>query len=110
MTASGQDPGGAGEVVRDGDAGQPGVGGESAGGQVGQGSVDEFGEDLLDDGVAAVLGPRLHEDERAVGERGMAAPDGEQLALAVDVGLVEVGTRRTISRAVISSRVAPNAV
>jgi hypothetical protein len=48
-------------------------------GQVGEGSVDEFGEDLFDDGVAAVLGFGLHEDVlRAVGERGVVTPYGEQ--------------------------------
>ena len=58
---------------------------------MGQGSVDEFGEDLFDDGVAAVLRFGLDEHERAVGERGVVAPHGEQLTLAVDGGLVEVG-------------------
>jgi hypothetical protein len=43
--------------VGDGRQGQPGgVGGEPPGGQVGQGSVDEVGVDLFNDGVAAVLG------------------------------------------------------
>src|SRR5689334_17225933 len=56
VAASGQGRGGAGEVVGDRDAGQPGVVGvEPARGQVGQGPVDEFGEDLLDDGVATVV-------------------------------------------------------
>jgi hypothetical protein len=47
------------------DAGQPGVVGvEVARGQVGEGSVDEFGEDLFDDGVTAVLVLGGHERER----------------------------------------------
>lgn len=33
----------------------------------------------------------LDEDERAVGERGVVAPDGEQFTLGVDLGLVQVG-------------------
>ena len=37
---------------------------------MGEGSVDEFGEALFDDGVAAVLGFGLDEDVWAVGERG----------------------------------------
>ena len=41
--------------------------------------------------MTAVLGLGLHEDERAVGDRGVVAPDGEQLALGVDGGRVEVG-------------------
>src|SRR5690606_8454473 len=79
---------GAGEVVRDRDAGQPGVVSvEPARWQVGQGSVDEFGEDLLDDGVAAVVSLGLFQDERAVGEDGVVAPHGEQHALVVHCGL-----------------------
>lgn len=61
VVAGGQMPGGAGEVVRDAGAGQPGgVGREVAGGQVSQRAVDELGVDLFDDGVAAVLGLGLH--------------------------------------------------
>jgi hypothetical protein len=58
---------------------------------VGQWSVDEFGEDLLDHGVTSVLLLGLDKDERAVGERGVVAPHGEQVALGVDGGLVQVG-------------------
>jgi hypothetical protein len=91
--------------------GEPGVVGvEPAGGQVGKGSVDELGEDLFDDGVAAVLFFGLDEDERAVGERGVVAPDGEQLALGIDLRLVEVGDTAHDQRAVTSSRVPSNAV
>jgi hypothetical protein len=80
VAACGHGGGGAGEVVRDRGQGEPGVVGvEDAGGQVGQGAVDEFGEDLFDDGVAAVLLLGLDGDERAVGERGVVAPDREQL-------------------------------
>ena len=57
VAGSGQVSGGAVEVVRDGGAGQPGVvGGESARGQVRQRPVDQVRVDLLDDGVATVLG------------------------------------------------------
>lgn len=45
-----------------------GVGGEVAGGQVGQGPVEQVGEDLLDDGVTAVLRLGLAQLEGAVGE------------------------------------------
>ena len=58
---------------------------------MGQGSVDQLGEDLFDDGVAAVLGLGLDEYERAVGERGVVTPDREELTLTVHCGLVEVG-------------------
>jgi hypothetical protein len=44
--------------------------------------VVEVGEDLLDDGVAAVLLLGLEGFVRAVGEDGVVAPGGEQLALA----------------------------
>ena len=68
VAAAGQVPGGAGQVVGDGRAGQPGVvGREPAGGQMRQGSVDEFGVDLLDHRVAPVLGLGLDQDVRGVG-------------------------------------------
>ena len=55
QAAPGQGRGSPGQVVRDRDAGQPSVVGvEPARGQMGQRAVDEFGEKLLDDGVAAV--------------------------------------------------------
>jgi hypothetical protein len=50
-------------------------------GLVSERPVDEFGEDLLDHGVAAVVGFGLNQDERAVRERGAVAPHGEQLVL-----------------------------
>ena len=50
--------------------------------QVREGAVVEVGEELLDDGVAAVLLLGLDELERGVGEDGVVAPGGEQLALA----------------------------
>jgi hypothetical protein len=87
----GQRPGGAGQVVADSRAGQPrGVGGEVPRGQVGQGAVAEVGEDLLDDGVVAVMGLGLDGLERRVGEDGVVAPAGEQLVLAGGGLAVEV--------------------
>ena len=47
-----------------------------------QGTVGPVGEDLLDDGVVAVLLLGLEHHERGVGEHGVVAPDGEQLVLA----------------------------
>jgi hypothetical protein len=67
--------------------GQGGVGVERGGGQVGQRSVDEVGEDLLDDGVPAMLGFGLHERERAIGEHRVIPIRGEQLALALRGGV-----------------------
>src|SRR2546425_13338715 len=69
VVGCGQVPGRAGQVVGDGGAGQPDtVGAEVARGQVGQRPVDQVGVDLFDDGVAAVAGFGLFEDERGVGE------------------------------------------
>ena len=83
VAAAGEGAGGADQVVGDGGDGQPGgVGGELPRGQVREGAVVEVGEDLLDDGVAAVLLLGLDELERGVGEDGVVAPGGEQLALA----------------------------
>ena len=47
-----------------------------------EGAVVQVGEELLDDGVAAVLLLGLDELERGVGEDGVVAPGGEQLTLA----------------------------
>ena len=59
MPAAGQDAGGAGEVVGDRGADQPGgVRGERAGGQVREWAVLQLGDGLLDDGVVAVGGSR----------------------------------------------------
>src|SRR5258705_9340130 len=67
VAASGEGGGRSDEVVRDRDAGEPGVVGvEPAGREMCEGSVDEFGEDLFDDGVGAVLGFGLDEDEWTV--------------------------------------------
>lgn len=57
MAAAGEGAGGAGEVVGDGGAGQPGrVRGDSTRGQEGERAVLQFGDDLLNNGVAAVGG------------------------------------------------------
>jgi hypothetical protein len=48
------------------------------------------GEQLLDDGVAAVVFLGLEHGERGVGEHGVVAPGGEQLALAFGGPGVEV--------------------
>jgi hypothetical protein len=48
---------------------------------MGEGAVVQVGEDLLDDRVAAVLLLCPDELERRVGEDGVVAPGGEQLAL-----------------------------
>ena len=42
--------------------------------QVGQRAVDQVGDDLLDDGVVAVVGLGRQHRERAVGEHGVVAP------------------------------------
>ena len=90
VAAAGQGAGGAGQVVRDGGDGEPGgVGGELPGRQVRERSVGAVGEELLDDRVVAVLVLGLDELERGVGEDGVVAPGGEQLALArCGLGLV----------------------
>jgi hypothetical protein len=83
VAAAGEGAGGPGQVVGDGGDGQPGgVGAELAGWQVSEGPVVEVGEDLLDDGVVAVLLLGLDELVGAVGEDGVVAPGGEELALA----------------------------
>ena len=75
--------GGADQVVGEGGQGEPGgVGVEMSGRRVGEGAVVEVGDDLLDDRVAAVLLLGLEGLERGVGEDGVVAPGGEQLALA----------------------------
>ena len=53
-------------------------------------AAGDVGEDLLDDGVAAVLPLGLDELERGVGEDGVVTPDGEQLVLPVGGLLVLV--------------------
>src|SRR4051812_42224402 len=90
VVGCGEVSGGAGEVVREHGADQPGgVGGELPAGQVGQGPVDEVGVDLFDDGVAAVLGFGGLGPQRAVGEHGVVAPGGEQFAPTVTLLGVE---------------------
>jgi hypothetical protein len=53
---------------------------------MGQGALDQVGEELFDDGVAAVVGLGLGELERAVGEHRVVPVGGEQLALALGGG------------------------
>ena len=54
-----------------------------------QGSAGDVGEDLLHNGVVAVLPLGLDQLERGVGEDGVVAPGGEQLALpGCGLGLV----------------------
>jgi hypothetical protein len=97
------DGGGPDQVVRDGGDGQPGgAGGELPRGQVGQGAVAEVGEELLDDGVAAVLLLGLDELVRAVGEDGVVAPGGNSSPWP-GAAFALSRTRRTISRAVTCS-------
>src|SRR5271165_5571378 len=55
-----------------------------------QGAAGDVGEDLLHDGVVAVLPLSLDELEGRVGEYGMVAPDGEQLVLPLSSLLVQV--------------------
>jgi hypothetical protein len=75
-----------------------GVGAELPRGQVRQRPIEQVGEDLFDDGVAAVLGFGLGQLKRAVGKYRVIAVGGEQLALAFGGGAgVEVATRRTIN-------------
>ena len=52
---------------------------------MGQGPGLEVGEDLLDDGVAAVLGLGLHQLDRGVGEHRVVSGGGEQLALLTEL-------------------------
>jgi len=57
---------------------------------VGEGPVVEVGEGLLDDGVVTVLFLGLDQPGPGVGEHGVVAPDGEQLALPGGCFLVQV--------------------
>jgi pimeloyl-ACP methyl ester carboxylesterase len=55
-------------------------------------AVDELSEDLLDDGVAAVVRFGLDASPNgAGGERGVIAPHVEQRTMGVHAGLVQVG-------------------
>jgi hypothetical protein len=66
----------------DGRAGEPGgVGREDPGGHMRERPVAPVGEDLLDDGMAAVVPLCLDQLERGVGEDRVVAPGGEQLVL-----------------------------
>ena len=55
-----------------------------------RGPLGQVGEDLLDDGMVAVLCLGLDHLERRVGEHGVVAPDREQLVLAAGGFAVEV--------------------
>jgi len=71
VAAAGDGAGGADQVAGDGGDGEPGgVGGELPRRQVREGAVVEVGQQLLDDGVAAVLLFGLDQLVRAVGEEG----------------------------------------
>jgi hypothetical protein len=89
---AGEGGGRAEQVAADRGEARPGaVGGQGAGGQVGERAVAPVGEDLLGPGVAAVVLFGLERHERGVGEDGVVAPGGEQLALAGGRGVaVEV--------------------
>jgi hypothetical protein len=83
VAAPGQGPGGAQQVAADRGERQPGrVGGERARRQVRERPVGPVGEDLLGPGVAAMVFFGLDDLEWGVGEDGVVAPGGEQLALA----------------------------
>ena len=99
---AGQGAGGAEQVVRHGRDRQPGrVHSEHPGWHMNQGAAGDVGEDLLHDGVVAVLPLGLDQLERGVGEDRVVAPDGEQLVLpGGPPALFRSRTRRTISRAV----------
>ena len=78
---------------------------------MGQGSVDEFGEDLFDDRVSTMLLLGLDEHERAVGERGRGSERTVNSSpWASTEVLLRSGMRRTINRAVTASGVFSNAV
>jgi hypothetical protein len=97
--AGGQGAGCAEQVVRHGGDGQPGgVGGELPRGQVRQRPVGPVGEDLLDDGVAAVVLLGLDGLERRVGEDRMvplrrAVPQNVHVIDAVRAGRTRLPDR-----------------
>ena len=64
--------------------------GEGPRGQVGEWAVVPVGEDLLDDGVVAVVLLGLDHLERAVGEHGVVTPGGKQFLLPVPSAGVHV--------------------
>jgi hypothetical protein len=83
------------QIVGQGGGQQPGrVGGEPARGQVGQpGARLQVADGQLANGVAAVVGVQLNSRADAVGDEGVIAPGGKQLAWSP-----WLRTRRTISR------------
>jgi hypothetical protein len=85
VEGGGEHAGGAGQVGGDGGQGEPGgVRREVPGGQVGERPVVPVGEDLLDDGVVAVVRLGLDRLERAVGEDGVVAPGTVEVADPAD--------------------------
>jgi hypothetical protein len=87
----GQCPGRAHEVLRYGGDDQPrGIRVEGTRWQVSERPVVAVREDLLHDGVVAVLPFGLGRFERGAGEDGVVSPDGEQFVLALGCLLVEV--------------------
>ena len=58
---------------------------------MGQGSVLQVCDDLLDDGVTTVVCLGLQDRQRGVGEHCVVPPDAEQLALRVRLDVVGVG-------------------
>ena len=73
------------QVVRErGEHGPGAVGVELAGGEVRECLVFEVGDDLLDDGVVAVLGLDERDFLAAVGDEAEVAPVGPQLGLGAE--------------------------
>jgi len=92
MRGRGESAGGAGQVERDRGEHQPrGVRREAAGRQACQWPCLEVGDDLFDDRVATVVGLDGEHRQGRVGEHGVVAPSGKQLALRVHVHVVGVG-------------------
>ena len=89
VAPAGAGAGGAQQVMGDGRDDEPGgVGIENTGRETGERAGAQVGDDLLDDGVVAVLALGLDQFERRVRENGVVAPDGEQLVLAFGCFLV----------------------
>ena len=96
MLLAGEGAGGAQQVVGDGRADGPGaVGGEAAGGLVGQWAVDQVGEHGLDDRVPAVGDVGLGDRFGVVGEERVIPPDREQF---LGFGAVAPPGARSVSR------------
>ena len=67
-------------------------------GQVRERPAGQVGEDLLHDGVVAVLAFGLEELERGIGEDRVVGPDGKHLGLPGCCPPFQVTDRQTISR------------